>query len=42
MPHDNRDHYYLSDAMGVSVGLCVDDDGNLASDRRGVPAGVSA
>jgi hypothetical protein len=33
MPHHHRDRYYLSDAMGVSVGLYVDDDGHPATDR---------
>ena len=27
-PSDNWDHYYLSDAMGGSVGLYVDGDGD--------------
>lgn len=32
-PTNNRDHYYLSDATGNSVGLQVDDDGDASTAR---------
>lgn len=31
-PSDDRDHYYLTDAMGSNVGLYVDDDGDPGTD----------
>jgi len=33
-PSDNRDHYYLSDAMGGNVGLYIDDDGDPDMDSE--------
>ncbi len=35
-PPDNRDYYYFSDAMGGSVGLYIDDDGDPETDRMAV------